>query len=67
MSAYPHIVIHPDTWCAVCGKSWTPQDVAVRFAPLQPMICGECVLTAAALVIVEQERRAEDEAARRNT
>ena len=67
MSTYPRIVAHPDTWCAVCGKSWTQRMVAVRFVPLSPLICGECVLAAAAMVTEEQRRRVEDEAARRNT
>ena len=58
MNNYPRIIAAPDAWCAVCGASWTAKSVAVRFAPLQPMICGDCVLTAGALVIAENKRRA---------
>ena len=60
---YPAIVYHPDAWCAVCGASWTAKCVAVRFAPLQPMVCGDCVLTAGALVIAENKRRAMNDVA----
>ena len=65
MTNYPRIIASPDAWCAVCGASWTPVSIAVRFAPLQPMVCGECVLTAGALVLAEQRRREEDDKARR--
>jgi hypothetical protein len=65
MTNYPYIIQRPDAWCAVCGASWTPQSVAVRFAPLQSMICGDCVMAASKLVIVEQAKRADDDKARR--
>jgi hypothetical protein len=65
MTNYPYIVQRPETWCAVCGASWTPQSVAVRFMPLSRAICGECIMVAAALVLAEQRRRAEDDKARR--
>ena len=66
MTNYPAIVARPDAWCASCGASWTAQAVAVRFAPRHPMIlCGECVMVAAALVLAEQRRRAADDKALR--
>ena len=65
MTTYPAIVQRPDAWCCVCGQSWTANSIAVRFAPLQPMVCGERLVKASDMVKAEQRRRADDELARR--
>jgi len=53
----------PITWCPACLESWRPGMVAVKIAGVT--LCGVCALEAARLVVAEQERQADDEAARR--
>ena len=55
----------PAGWCAACMESWRPDMIAVSIAPMTMHVCGECVMKAAELVIVEKARRADDDNARR--
>ena len=61
----PKIHPTPPLWCPGCGLSWRADMIAVAVAPGPMLICGDCVMQAAALVIVEQRRRAADDAAKR--
>jgi len=61
----PRIHPTPPLWCPGCGMSWRADMIAVSVAPGQPLVCGECVIAAAALVIAEQAKRAGDDKARR--
>ncbi len=68
--SYPAIVPVPQyNWCPSCRTLWTPAMIAVGFlTDLGTVsICGECVAQAAAMVVDEQKRRADDERARRQS
>ena len=60
----PKIHPTPPMWCPGCGLSSRADMIGVAVAP-KVLVCGDCVIEAAALVIVEQERRAASEAAKR--
>ena len=60
----PKIHPAPPLWCPGCGLSWRADMIAVAVAP-KVLVCGDCAIEAAALVIVEQERRAAESAAKR--
>lgn len=53
----------PVTWCPCCLESWRPDMVAVKLASVT--ICGGCVKKAERLVATEEQRRLDDEKARR--
>lgn len=57
------IVPLPVTWCPSCLESWQAGMIAVKVAGTT--VCGSCAIEAARLVVVEQGKRAADEAARR--
>ena len=61
----PRIHPTPPLWCPGCGLSWSADMIAVAIVQGQPLVCGDCVLQAAALVIAEQAKRAGDDKARR--
>ena len=61
----PRIHPTPPLWCPGCGQSWRADMIAVALAPGLALVCGDCVIAAAALVIVEQAKRAGDDNALR--
>ena len=56
----PRIHPTPPLWCPSCGLSWRADMIAVALAPNMALVCGDCVIKAANLVIAEQVQRAAD-------
>ena len=56
----PRIHPTPPLWCPSCGLSWRTDMIAVALAPGLALVCGECVIAAANLVIALQVQRARD-------